>query len=147
MGNVRYNIEASLGSIVRRAERAMINRLNHKFRNSGYDITTEQYRVLVILWNNDGLNQQELAEATHKNKTSLTRLINNLEKRGLVVRVQDRTDNRNKHVCLTGKGKELPKELTRLAKETLKDALAGISAEEIQICKDVLLRILGNLAP
>ena len=87
MTPIRYNIEASLGSIVRRAERAMINRLNQKFNSSGYDITTEQYRVLVTLWNNDGQKQQELAEATYKNKTTLTRLINNLEKRNLVVRV------------------------------------------------------------
>jgi DNA-binding MarR family transcriptional regulator len=145
MTPIRYNIEASLGSIVRRAERAMINRLNQKFKSSGYDITTEQYRVLVNLWNNDGQNQQELAEATYKNKTTLTRLINNLEKRNLVVRVPDKTDNRNKHVYLTRRGKELPKELTQFARQTLIEAQCGIPRGEIKICKDVLQRVIRNL--
>ena len=141
----RYNIEASLGSLVRRAERALINRLNHKFKSHGYDITTEQYRVLVNLWNIDGQNQQELAEAAHKNKTSLTRLINNLEKRNLVVRIPDKTDHRNKHVYLTPKGKKLPKELTQLAKETLREAQTGIPREAMATCKDVLRQVIRNL--
>lgn len=124
----------------------MINRLNQKFKDNGYNITTEQYRVLVALWNKDGQNQQELAQVTYKNKTSLARLINNLEKGNLVVRVPDMKDNRNRLIYLTRKGKEIPGELTRFARETLMEAQAGIPGEELEICKKVLKKVIGNLS-
>ncbi len=145
MPQMKYNIEGSLGSIVRRAERALINKLNQYFKKNGYDVTTEQYRVLISLWNKDGQNQQELAEATFKNKTSITRLINGLEKKNLVVRIPDRTDHRNKLIYLTKKGKELPKVLAGLAKKTLKQAQAGIPEDEIETCKKVLCRVIQNI--
>lgn len=145
MSATRYDIESSLGSIVRRADSALINRLNQKFREAGYNITTEQYRVLVNLWNKNGQNQQELAAKTRKNKSSMTRLIHGLEKKNLAVRVAKDSDQRNKLVYLTKKGRELPKKLTRLAKDTLQEAQNGISASEIEICKNVMLRVLENL--
>lgn len=145
MPQMKYDIEGSLGSIVRRAERVLINKLNQYFKKNGYDVTTEQYRVLINLWNKDGQNQQELAKATLKNKTSITRLINGLEKKNLVVRIHDRTDHRNKLIYLTKKGKELPEVLAGLAKKTLKQALAGIPEDEIETCKKVLCRVIQNI--
>jgi len=145
MDQIQYDIEGSFDSVVRRADMALINRLNQNFRAAGFDITTEQYRVLVNLWNKDGQNQQELAEATRKNKTSMTRLINGLEKRNLVVRVPAREDQRNKLIYLTQKGKKLPFDLTKLAKKTLIEAQQGISAEDIEACNQVLLKVLANL--
>jgi DNA-binding MarR family transcriptional regulator len=145
MTRIKYDLENSFGSIVRRADIALINRLNQNFKNTGYDITTEQYRVLVNLWNKDGQNQQELAEATRKNKTSMTRLLNRLEKRNLVVRVPYNLDNRNKLVYLTNKGKKIPEALANLAKKTLREAQSGISEKNIEICKRVLHDVLDNL--
>ena len=145
MSPMKYDIEGSLGSIVRRAERALINRLNQHFKRNGFHITTEQYRVLVNLWNKDGQNQQEIAESTLKNKATVTRLINGLEKRDLVVRIHDKTDHRNKRVCLTDKGKKLPEALSGLAKKTLKEAEAGIPEDEIEVCKNVLRRVIQNI--
>ena len=145
MKQINYDLENSFGSIVRRADIALINQLNQNFKNAGYNITTEQYRVLVNLWNKDGQNQRELAEATRKNKSSMTRLINGLEKRNLVVRVPNREDHRNKLIYLTQRGKELPNELTQLAKKTLHEAQQGISVEKLEACNKVLLKILENL--
>jgi DNA-binding MarR family transcriptional regulator len=145
MDPVKYDIEGSFGSVVRRADMALINRLNQHFKNAGYDITTEQYRVLVNLWNKDGQNQQALSTATRKNKTSMTRLINGLEKRNLVVRVPGKDDQRNKLIYLTPKAKALPGKLTRLAKRTLGEAQRGITAEELEACKQVLLKVIENL--
>ena len=145
MDPFKYDIEGSFGSVVRRADMALINRLNQHFKDAGYDITTEQYRVLVNLWNKDGQNQQSLSTATRKNKTSMTRLINGLEKRNLVVRVPDKDDQRNKLIYLTPKGKALPGELTQLAKKTLHEAQRGITAAELEACNRVLLKVIENL--
>ena len=119
--------------------------MNQNFKKAGYDITTEQYRVLVNLWNKDGQNQQELAEATRKDKTSMTRILNRLEKRNLVVRVPNHLDNRNKLVYLTNKGKKIPEALANLAKQTLSEALVGLPEKKIEMCKDVLCEVFDNL--
>ena len=145
MSQIKYDIEASLGCIVRRAERMLIKKLNQHFKMNGYDVTTEQYRVLINLWNKDGQNQQELAEATFKSKTSITRLINGLEKKNLVVRIPDNVDHRNNLIYLTKKGKGLPEVLTGLAKKVLNQAQVDISEEEIEICKTVLCKVIQNI--
>jgi DNA-binding MarR family transcriptional regulator len=140
-----YDIEGSFGSIVRRADIALIYRLNQHFQRAGYNITTEQYRILVNLWNKDGQNQQELVKTTRKDKTNITRLIDGLEKRDLVVRISDKKDQRNKLIYLTRKGKAFPRELVKLARRTLGEALSGIPEGDLQMCEKVLLQVLHNL--
>ena len=55
---------------------ASLNRhLNRKFRTAGLAITTEQWLVLMCLWNKDGQTQQSLSDQTSKDKTSITRLL------------------------------------------------------------------------
>ncbi len=143
--SLKYDIEASFGSIVRRADGALIQRLNQHFRRSGHDITTEQYRLLVTLWNRDGRTQQELARVTGKNKTNITRLIHGLEKRNLVVRVPDRSDQRIKRIHLTPKGRDLPGALVKLARKTLREALGGVPEADIETARKVLLAVIDNL--
>jgi len=141
----KYDIDESFGTIVHWAERALINRLNHNFRKSGLDITTEQWRVLANLWNREGQSQQELAECTRKDKTGITRIVQGLEKRNLVVRIADTSDSRTKLLYLTKKGRESIKVLIKMAIRTLEEAKAGIPEEEIQICKKVLRKVTENL--
>ena len=54
---------------------AAINRkLSRNFRQNGLEITPEQWTVLIFLWEKDGVTQQELCNATFKDKPSMTRL-------------------------------------------------------------------------
>lgn len=68
------------------------------------DVTFEMLQILTYLDAKDGVNQQELACKTFKDKSSLTSLLKNMEHRELIVRKEDLTDRRNKNVCLTDKG-------------------------------------------
>ena len=54
---------------------AAINRkLYRNFRQNGLEISPEQWTVLIFLWEKDGVTQQELCNATFKDKPSMTRL-------------------------------------------------------------------------
>ena len=141
----KYDIDSSFGTIVHWAERALINRLQHNFEAAGFDITVEQWRVLVNLWNREGQSQRELAEATHKDKTGITRILHGMERRDLVVRVPDKTDQRNKLIYLTRKGRDFQQALVQYTRKTLEEALAGVSDEETETCKAVLSRVIMNL--
>ena len=60
---------------------AAINRkLYRNFRQGGLEISPEQWTVLIFLWEKDGVTQQELCNATFKDKPSMTRLIDNMER-------------------------------------------------------------------
>jgi DNA-binding MarR family transcriptional regulator len=72
--------------ITGKASTAIARRLQKKFNQAQLSITIEQWSVLYQLWKNDGLSQQELCDKTFRDKPSITRLVDNLEKLELVNR-------------------------------------------------------------
>jgi DNA-binding MarR family transcriptional regulator len=124
---------------------AVARRLQKNFRQSGLEITIEQWSVLYHLWKEDCLSQQELCNRTFRDKPSITRLIDNLEKQKLVKRVASKTDRRINLVCLTDTAKELQDKTIDLANQTMNEALMGINKEEIDVVKQVLQKVYDNL--
>ncbi len=127
------------------ATTAVARRLQKNFRNAGLEITIEQWSVLYHLWKEDELSQQELGTRTFRDKASITRLIDNLEKQGLVTRVASNTDRRINKVCLMDAAKPLQQITYDLANQTMNEALQNISKDEIEVVKNVLQRVYDNL--
>ena len=123
----------------------MVKRLQCNFRSAGYSITTEQRHVLINLWDEDGQTQQQLSEKTQKDKGNITRLVDSLEKRKLLVRIPNDSDRRSKRLYLTSKGKAYHKTLVPIAQKTLKQAHENISESEIELCNSVLNKVVNNL--
>lgn len=127
------------------ASTAIARRLQKKFNQSGLNLTIEQWSVLYHLWKEDGKSQQELCNATFRDKPSITRLVDNLEKLKLVNRVADAKDRRINKVYLTALAKSLQQKSMQLAEETLNEALEGVPAGQIDLCKQVLQKVYDNL--
>lgn len=124
---------------------AAINRkLYRNFRQHNLEITPEQWTVLIFLWKRDGVTQQELCNATFKDKPSMTRLIDNMEKQHLVVRISDKADRRTNLIHLTKTGKELEDRASVVVEQTLREALKDITIEELSISQEVLRKIFYN---
>ncbi len=124
---------------------AAINRkLIRNFRTNGIEITPEQWTVLLYLWEKDGVTQQELCNATFKDKPSMTRLIDNMERQQLVIRTSDKKDRRINKIHLTQAGKNLEEKARFIANKTLKEALQGLTLEELKISQEVLRKIFNN---
>ena len=126
------------------ASTAVARRLQKNFRNAGLEITIEQWSILYHLWKEDGLSQQELCTRTFRDKASITRLIDNIEKLGLVERIASKDDRRVNMVYLTNAAKPLQEATYHLANQTMNEALQGISKEEIEIVKSVFQRVYEN---
>ena len=121
---------------------AAINRkLYRNFRLNGLEMTPEQWTVMIYLWEKDGVTQQELCNATFKDKPSMTRLIDNMERQHLVVRISDKKDRRNNLIHLTKTGKDIEPQARIVVSKTLKEALQGIEVKDLQISQDVLKKI------
>lgn len=123
-----------------------INRTLHRnFRKNGLDITPEQWTVLIYLWEKDGVTQQELCNATFRDKPSMTRLLDNMEKLHLIVRISQESDRRVNLIHLTKTGKELEPKARVISNQTLKEALHGVKIEELRIIQDVLRKVFTNM--
>jgi DNA-binding MarR family transcriptional regulator len=127
------------------ANMALARRLQKYFREAAIDITVEQWSLLVHLWKYDGVSQQELSSRTYRDKPSITRLVDNLERLGLVERKASNSDRRINRIYLTEEGKQLRDPSMAIANQTLNEGLEGISPADIEITKRVLERVYENL--
>lgn len=127
------------------ASMAVARSLQKNFRNAGLEITIEQWTVLYHLWKEDCLSQQELCNRTYRDKPSITRLIDNLEKQKLLKRSSHKNDKRINLVCLTDAGRALQETTLTLANQTMNEALNGVKKEDIEIVKTVLQKVYDNL--
>ncbi len=131
--------------ITGKASTAIARRLQKNFKQNGVEITIEQWSVLYHLWKQDGLNQQELCNATFRDKPSITRLEDNLEKLKLVKRISSKEDRRRNLIYLTDTARQLQEQSMELANQTLNEALDGVDPKDIELCKSVLQRVYDNL--
>src|SRR3954469_21264939 len=119
--------------ITGKASTAIARRLQKRFNNAGLNITIEQWSVLYHLWKEDGRSQQQLCTATFRDKPSITRLVDNLEKLNLVKRVASDSDRRINLIYLTKQAQKLEEETMLIADETLNDALKTVPADRIEV--------------
>ena len=123
---------------------AINRKLSRNFRQEGIEITPEQWTIVLSLWEKDGVTQQELCYATFKDKPSMTRLIDNMERQHLVVRISDKNDRRTNLIHLTKTGRELESKAYKIANATLEQALDGLTMEELKIGQEVLRKVFIN---
>lgn len=139
----KVKVENSLSTILGKASRLLSNKISKNMAE--YHVTSEQWAILASLWRHDGQSQQTLADAANKNKASITHLIDNLEKRKLVVRQADENDRRNKIIFLTEEGRGLQEELARIVKKTTKEVTQEIDKKELKSAKKVMKKMIEKL--
>ena len=135
----------SMGMLINSAHRAMTKRFVQNAMKSGLDISLDQWMVLGPIWQLESASQKELGEITLKDKTSITRLVDMLEKKNLVVRVEDQIDHRIKRVILTNAGKQLFFDVLPIMEKTREEVRKDISDQDIETFKKVLSNIIVNL--
>jgi len=145
MSNNHFKKGELYSFITGKASTAIARRLQKKLNASGLNITIEQWSVLYHLWKQEGISQQELCNATFRDKPSITRLVDNLEKQSLVKRVPSETDRRINLIYLTKQSQKLEEESMLLAEETLNEALETVPADKVDVCKEVLRLVYDNL--
>lgn len=145
MSNNQFKKGELYSFITGKASTAIARRLQKRFNNAGLNITIEQWSVLYHLWKEDGRSQQQLCNATFRDKPSITRLVDNLEKLNLVKRVASENDRRINLIYLTRQAQKLEEETMRIADETLSEALKTVPADRIDVCKEVLQIVYDNL--
>lgn len=145
MSNNQFKKGELYSFITGKASTAIGRRLQKNFKQNNIEITIEQWSVLYHLWKEDGMSQQELCEATFRDKPSITRLVDNLERIKLVKRNASKEDRRKNLIVLTPEGRELEAKSMEIANNTLNESLNGVTNGQIEIAKEVLQMVYENL--
>lgn len=96
-----FSLEQSLGFILHRTLTAIRAVARYEFQDEACDVTIDQWIILCALWEKEGRSQTELSEKTYKDRATVTRMLDLLEKKGLIFRQQSSADRRIYEVFLT----------------------------------------------
>ena len=116
-----------------------------KLQENGINITPEQYLVMDILWEKSSISQQNIADIIQKDKNSVTKIIDSLEKKNLVIRVVDKHDRRINKIELTEEGSALEKITTEVAINFMNDVVKNIDTKDLDTFVNVMRQIKNNL--
>lgn len=114
-----------------------------RLENSG--ITRVQWIALYYVKTKNKISQRELSNLMNIMDSSVGRLIDRLERDGLIERHRDNTDRRVVFITLTDKGDKLISDLLPIGIQFNDDLLAGIDEEELMIYEKVLNKMISNI--
>lgn len=118
--------------------------MDDAFRPLG--VTDATWRTLFYLnQTGNGVSQKELANVMGIEGPSLVRLLDALEDKQLIERRTNLLDRRGKTVHLTARGNEMIVELQAVAARVREDVLRDIDPANVEVCLEVLERILAKV--
>lgn len=111
---------------------------------SGIDITIDQWLVLKTIHESPDLTLQQVGTAVFKDFASITRIVQLLERKGLLRRTPHPTDGRRSALVLTSAGQSVIRTVEPIVQANRRQALDGIDAEQVARLRELLDRIIDN---
>ncbi|CAL2061613.1 MarR family transcriptional regulator [Tenacibaculum sp. 190524A05c] len=139
------DLEKTLAPWLGKTMKMIDNHIQDLFYEQNISLTKTQWILLKKLHEKDGVAQQELAFLTGRDKTSLTRLVNTMEKKNLVARIPSKSDKRINHIFLTKNGESLFKESLPIIEKFITALQENITEEEINSTIAVIKKVQENL--
>lgn len=109
------------------------------------NLTPEQYLVMDILWDAETLSQQAIADIIQKDKNSVTKFIDSLEKKGLVYRTVNKNDRRINNIMVSEEGLKLKDKTTEVAVNMMEKVLKDIKDDDLVAFDKVMNQIKNNI--
>jgi DNA-binding MarR family transcriptional regulator len=116
-----------------------------KLKDAGIELSFEILEVISILFKYQNLNQQVLADMLSREKSSMTYVIDNMVKAGLVTRRENERDRRNKLIALTQQALQLRERLIPLAMECFTLLSEELTEDQLQTGMVVVERMSSSL--
>ena len=145
VSKTKTEIALELGRAMTDLKNLLRRNIQLRIREQGIDLTFEMLEILSCLWKKDGVNQQELADQTLRDKSGITYLIDNLVRRDIVTRVEDEKDRRNRLVYLTEKGLVLKEQLKSWGADLYDSAIPDIDPQQLQASLDLVNKMIANV--
>jgi DNA-binding MarR family transcriptional regulator len=127
----------------------LARRLLHAFADhyeplfAPFDITYPQWTILMLLYGDMARTSADMARQMSHDAGAMTRLVDQLEKRGLLNRVRDTADRRAVNLVLTAEGRALADSLKGRVVDFLNVALTDFSEDELATWLKLTMRMIG----
>ena len=116
------------------------------FKMHGFEITPEQFIILDTIVKNNQIYQRQIGELIGKDRANVNRLINILEKQGLLERTIDSNGRQINRIAITQKGRVLRDKILPIITEIRASYLNDIDYNELLKCHEILNKIKNNIA-
>ena len=131
--------------LISRVSIVIASALKKGFVEAGVEKVKPSYvGVLFTLWKTDGLKVIELGRRALLEPSTMTGLLDRMERDGLVTRVADVNDRRVQRIYLTDTGREVKIPVLNIIERTFDTVFENIADNELFNLKDILRRVLGN---
>ena len=131
--------------LISRVSLVVTSALKKGFADAGVEKVRPAYLcVMMSLWEEDGLKVIELGKKAGLEPSSMTGLLDRMERDGLVGRTMDPRDRRVLRIYLNETGQNVREPILKVIDDVLADVFAGISKEDISYTKNLLRHILAN---
>ncbi len=115
------------------------------FDQRGIDVTVDQWVLMKFVQENPGLSQTELATETFKDAASITRILDILTRKGLILREIISGNRRKFSIHLSREGQAFIEKHIDFVQELRNLSIEGLEEDEILILTKTLLQIQKNL--
>jgi MarR family transcriptional regulator for hemolysin len=133
----------TLGWLVYKARKLLDNKLQNLLKDCG--ISYEQMSILKLIYMKEGCNQKELAEGSQKDRASVTRILDILEKNNLVRRENSSNDRREFLLYITDKGNGICKKAIKVVNQQVKEIDSIFSENEQEQFKNLLKKLISKV--
>lgn len=116
-----------------------------KLKDYNIEINPAQGRIMFVLWRNEGISINELAEKTSLGKSTLTSMLDRLEAAGFIKRIPSRKDRRKIIIERTEKDRSFQNLYIQVSRDMTKLFYSAFSKDEIDEFENYLKRIFNNL--
>ncbi|AYO31098.1 MarR family transcriptional regulator [Biomaibacter acetigenes] len=139
-----FDLDTCVAFITNKASKMMADAFNERLMLHG--ITRVQWIALYYLGKYEGINQKELAEKMNIKSSTVARLLDRMEKDGLVKRQENPEDRRVTKIRLTEKGKELREKFLPEGEKMSEIFSRGLTDEELEVFTRVLKKMVDNIS-
>lgn len=108
-------------------------------------ITPEQFTVLAVVYENDGLYQRQLSAMTLKDRPNISRIVTILENMGYLTKLQEAKGRKVLKLSVTEEGKRIYKEILPIILSVWEETIDGITDDELENFNNVQLKLRKNL--
>ena len=140
-----YHVQDSLGGKLVKTAGLVNLCLNKKLREYSIPVTPEQWTLLAAIYFTPGVTQAEAALKIRKDRTNVTRILDVLEKNGLVKRADHPQDRRSYRLFLTDAGKTIAERIFPVIEETNRTLCEDLGPDQLDLLSGILDRISLNL--
>lgn len=138
-----FDVHDCIAFLTNSGGKSLDESMNKRFR--GQDITRTQWTALYYIDRTNGITQKELAEAMMISGPSASNLVDRLEAAGFVLREEDSSNGRIKHLRLTAAGENKLTELAHIPVEFNEDAVKDVDPEDVETFKRVLAKMVNSV--